>query len=126
MRSLAEASLSTDERTLLDRFVSRVEAELSDRVTSVSLFGSRARGEATGPLSATDVLVIADRGSFVHSPPYYDALHGAAGELGLDEVAWSFSIHVHDQSWLQRRQDAGAPLIDEIERDRIELLLATP
>jgi predicted nucleotidyltransferase len=122
MRSLAEASLSPDEHAVLEGFVRRIDADFGDRVQAVWLFGSRARGEETRPLSDVDVLVIADRGGFVHSAPYYDALHDTARQLQLDEIAWSFSIHVHDARWLQRRQDAGAPFLEEIERDRIELL----
>lgn len=125
MRSLAEATLSDDERAVIGRFVERLEAELGDRVRAVWLFGSRARGEPVAALSDVDVLVIADRGGFVHSAPFYDALHRAARELGLDEVAWSFSVHVHDESWLRRRREAGAPFIDEVERDHIDLVPAS-
>jgi len=125
MRSLSEATLSDDERAVLSRFVSQIQADLGDRVRAVWLFGSRARGERVEPLSDIDVLVIADRGGFVHSAPFYDALHTAAGQLGLDEVAWSFSVHVHDESWLRRRRAAGAPFVDEVERDHIELVPAS-
>ena len=73
MRSLDEATLSDDERAVLDRFVSRMEADHSD----------------------------------------------------LDEVAWSFSIHVHDEPWLRRRRDVGAPFVRELERDHIELVASS-
>jgi predicted nucleotidyltransferase len=45
MPSLAEASLSETDRRTLERFVERLEEELRPRLSSVWLYGSRARGE---------------------------------------------------------------------------------
>jgi predicted nucleotidyltransferase len=41
--TLADRSLSADERTLLDRFVSELRARLGDELRAIWLFGSRAR-----------------------------------------------------------------------------------
>jgi predicted nucleotidyltransferase len=51
MPTLADARLSAAERRMLDRFVAVLRERLGDDLISVWLFGSRARGEATGPLS---------------------------------------------------------------------------
>ena len=62
MPTLADARLSAAERRMLDRFVAVLRERLGDDLISVWLFGSRARGEATGPLSDVDVLVVTRAG----------------------------------------------------------------
>jgi predicted nucleotidyltransferase len=58
MAPLAEASLSTDERTLLERFIEELRERLGDDLHAVWLFGSRARGEQPASDSDVDVLVL--------------------------------------------------------------------
>jgi len=124
MRSLDHASLSSEERAVLDAFLRRLNDDVDDRVHDVWLFGSRARGEQPAPLSDIDVLVIADHAGFAHSAPIYEALHAAAREAGYPEVAWTFSVHLHDPTWLARRRAVGSPFIAELERDHITLRAA--
>jgi predicted nucleotidyltransferase len=58
MATLAEASLSAQERRALERFALELERQLGDELRGVWLYGSRARGERTGPESDVDLLVI--------------------------------------------------------------------
>ncbi len=124
MRSLDHATLSGAEREVLDAFLGKLADELDNPVHEVWLFGSRARGEQPGALSDIDLLVIADRGGLAHSESVYDVLHAAARDSGHPEIAWTFSLHVHDPTWLPRRRSLASPFIDELERDRITVLAA--
>jgi len=58
MATLAEASLSVQERRALERFARDLERQLGDELRGVWLYGSRARGERTGPESDVDLPVI--------------------------------------------------------------------
>jgi predicted nucleotidyltransferase len=58
MTALAETSLSSDERALVERFVEELRARLGGHLQAVWLFGSRARGERRSADSDVDVLVL--------------------------------------------------------------------
>jgi len=36
-------------------------------------------------------------------------------------LAWSFSIHVHDQAWLAQRREIRSFFVAELDRDKIVL-----
>lgn len=48
-------------------------------------------------------------------------LEVATRELGLDALAWSFSIHVHDQAWLAQRAEIRSFFVAELDRDKVVL-----
>lgn len=122
MRALHDATLSTGERAVLDRFVAMLRERLGDELHAVWLFGSRARGERVDELSDIDLLVVTDRAGWVESTPIFEVLHAAAKAESLPEVAWSFSIHVHDPAWLAGRRAIRSFFIQEVERDHVDLL----
>lgn len=124
MPSLADASLSAEERAVLERFVELLRARLGDELRAVWLFGSRARGEPVSELSDIDLLVLARRTGWDDASRVYGALHDAACSLSLPDVAWSFSVHVHDPDWLKRRRAVESFFAAEVDRDHIELVSA--
>jgi predicted nucleotidyltransferase len=122
MASLADASLTADERTLVEAFVDELSARLGGALQAVWLFGSRARGErSTDEWSDVDLLVIADDASWDGRQRVYAALDAAAAQLGLDALAWSLSVHVRSPSWLAQRRAIGSFFVGEVDRDKVVL-----
>ncbi len=61
MITLSECtSLSTTERTILERFAAQTKEVLRDNLVSIILFGSRARGEAHADSDVDLLLVVKD------------------------------------------------------------------
>ena len=121
MTALAETSLAADERALLERFVEKLHARLPGDVDAVWLFGSRARGEPPSTESDVDVLALVEDVSWDGRMLVRGILDDAARELGLEALAWSGSIHVHDRAWLDRRREIRSFFIAELDRDKIVL-----
>lgn len=121
MRTLAEASLSTDEHALLARFVEELRGRLGDELHAVWLFGSRARGERSSEESDVDVLVLVDDASWAGKMVVHDVLDAAAPALGLEDLTWSFSIHVNTPAWLEQRRAIDSFFIAEVDRDKVAL-----
>jgi predicted nucleotidyltransferase len=119
MLSLAGASLSTQERTLLERFARELRAQLGEQAHGVWLFGSRARGERPSAESDVDVMVLVEDASWDARMWVRGLLEGAARELGMEAVGWRFSIHVHTPEWLRQRRAIEAFFIAEVDRDKI-------
>jgi hypothetical protein len=44
-----------------------------------------------------------------------------AQDMGLDALAWSFSIHVHNLAWLHQRRAIESFFIAEVDRDKVVL-----
>jgi predicted nucleotidyltransferase len=121
MRTLAQASLSTEERALLARFSSELYAEEQLEPEAVWLFGSRARGEQLAEDSDVDVLVLLKDASWASKMRVHDALQSAARELDLQALTFSFSIHVNTPTWLAQRREIQSFFIAEVDRDKIVL-----
>jgi predicted nucleotidyltransferase len=121
MTTLAETSLSDDERMLIERFVEKLRARLADELHSVWLFGSRARGEQPSSESDVDVLVLVDDASWDGRMAVRRMLDDAAHELELDALTWSFSVHVHTPAWLTQRRAIRSFFIAEVDRDKVVL-----
>jgi predicted nucleotidyltransferase len=122
MRQSLDAALSTDERLVLDRFVSSLEVDLADELGAVWLFGSRARGDRErAEDSDIDVLVIAADASWDAKLRIHALLEASARELQLEGTAWSFSIHVQTAEWLAQRREIRSFFIAEVDRDKIVL-----
>jgi predicted nucleotidyltransferase len=117
--SLADASLSAQERTLLERFAQELRARLGEDLHAVWLFGSRARGEEPEAESDVDVLVLVADASWDARMWVRGLLEEMARALGTEEVGWRFSIHVHTPAWLTQRREIEAFFIAEVDRDRI-------
>ncbi len=118
MPTLADTRLSAAERRMLDRFVAVLRERLGDDLISVWLFGSRARGEATGPLSDVDVLVVTRAGR-VDERAAWKELTRIAEEEGLSPVL--LSLLVWDPQWLAHRREIRSFFIQEVDRDKIVL-----
>jgi predicted nucleotidyltransferase len=119
MGSLAGASLSVEERALLERFVSRLRLRLGHDLNAVWLFGSRARGERPARNSDVDVLVLVGDASWPAKVRVHDLLEAQARELGLEALTWSFSIHVNTPDWLRQRREIESFFIAEVDRDKV-------
>ena len=118
MPTLADARLSAAERRMLDRFVAVLRERLGDDLISVWLFGSRARGEATGPLSDVDVLVVTRAGR-VDERAAWKELTRIAEEEGHSPVL--LSLLVWDPEWMAHRREIRSFFIQEVDRDKIVL-----
>lgn len=116
-----ETSLTDDERALIERFLAELHARLGASVHAVWLFGSRARGEPSSRESDVDVLVLVDDASWDGRMGVRSILDVAARELGLEALAWSFSVHVHDQAWLAQRREIRSFFVAELDRDKVVL-----
>jgi len=121
MTTLAETSLSDDERALVERFVQQLRERLKDELHAVWLFGSRARGEAPSEESDVDVLVLVDDASWDGRMLVRKMLDEAARELGLEALTWSFSVQVHTPGWLAQRREIRSFFIAELDRDKVPL-----
>ena len=121
MRSLAEASLSADERAVLERYVAKLRSELANELKGVWLFGSRARGDAYSAESDVDVLVLVKDASWDGRMRVRGLLDEAARELDLEALPWSFSVHVHDEKWLRQRREIRSFFVAEVDQDRITI-----
>jgi predicted nucleotidyltransferase len=121
MTVLAEASLSTDERALLERFVEELHLRLGSELHGVWLFGSRARGEEPSEDSDVDVLVFVDDASWDGRMGVRRVLDDAAQQLGMEALPWYFSVHVHTPTWLVQRRSIQSFFVAEVDHDKIAL-----
>jgi predicted nucleotidyltransferase len=118
---LAEASLTDDERRLVARLVELMQDRFGDRLRSVWLYGSRARGERPGPESDIDLLAIADRDEGDDDDVLTAILlvDQAAEELRVPRPI--VSIKVYDPTWLEGRRAIDSFFIGEVDRDKVVL-----
>ena len=120
MLTLAEASLTADERRVVERLVELMRERFGGRLRSVWLYGSRARGERPGPESDIDLLVIADPdGDGDDVLAAILLVDRAAEELGVERPI--VSIKVHDTEWLRGRREIESFFIQDVDRDKIVL-----
>jgi predicted nucleotidyltransferase len=116
----AEASLTDDERQVVERLVELMRERFGSRLRSVWLYGSRARGERPGPESDIDLLAIAD--------PDGDADDVLSAILLADRAAEELKLHrpiisikVHDPAWLEGRRQIDSFFIRNVDRDKVVL-----
>lgn len=119
MSTLVDASLSEDERRVVERLIELMRDRFGDRLRSVWLYGSRARGEPPGAESDIDLLAIADREEEDDVLTAILLVDAAARELGLSRPI--VSIKVHDPEWLEGRRQIDSFFIREVERDKVVL-----
>lgn len=115
---LASASLSTDERRTLERFVALLDERLGRGLVSVWLYGSRARGEPPHPESDVDVLVVTAAGA-----PDRDLVHELLFDVTEAEGTnpFRFSVQVVDRDWVDGRRRIRSFFIQEVDRDKLVL-----
>jgi len=119
MATLADASLSKEERRLLERLAADLRSDARNPPHAVWLFGSRARGETPRKYSDIDLLVLVDDDSWEAKSRIHDTLQDAARNLGLEAVAVSFSLHIHTPEWLAQRRVVQSFFIAEVDRDKV-------
>lgn len=120
MPTLADTSLSADERALLDRFAGLLRRRLGPSLYSVWLFGSRARGELPSHEdSDVDVLVLVDDDSWEANARIYRMLQEAARDLELERITPWFVVHVQTPDWLAGRREIKSFFIAEVDRDKV-------
>jgi predicted nucleotidyltransferase len=119
--NLAQASLTGDERRVVERLVELMRDRFGGRLHSVWLYGSRARGERPGPESDVDLLAIADRGARDEDDVLTAILlvDQAAEELRLPRPI--VSIKVYDPGWLEDRRAIDSFFIREVDHDKVVL-----
>lgn len=118
MATLTEAALDPSERRTLDRLVELLREEYGSDLHAVWLYGSRARGERTGPESDIDVLVITAGGGRDRDRSQA-AVHRAAADTQTDP--WAFSLHPYDPARVARDRAIESFFFQEVDRDKILL-----
>jgi predicted nucleotidyltransferase len=116
---LAGASLSEAERNTVRRFVALMDDALGDGLLGLWLYGSRARGEAPRAFSDVDLLVIAEGDQERWWRLAMDLSEEAA--LAEGESPFTYSVHVFDPEWLERRREIESFFIQEVDRDKVVL-----
>ncbi len=120
MATIAAASLTEDERRVVERLVELMGERFGSRLRSVWLYGSRARGERPGPESDIDLLAIAEREEGADDVLTAILLvDRAAAELELERPI--VSIKVHDPGWLEQRRQIDSFFIQDVDRDKVVL-----
>lgn len=119
MALLADASLSALERRVVDRLLTLLNEELGADLVGVWLYGSRARGEETGPSSDIDLLVITRGGRDRDFKRVGELAMDAADAEGLDP--FRLSARVADPGWVEGRREIDSFFIREVDRDKVVL-----
>jgi predicted nucleotidyltransferase len=116
---LAEASLTDNERRVLDRLADRLAKRFGERLRSVWLYGSRARGEKRGAESDVDLLVVLARRHWTDDGEVRRIVSDAAETEGANPVY--FSTMVYDVARVAQRREIRSFFIQEVDRDKIVL-----
>lgn len=119
MGTLAKASLSKQERRVVERLVRMLRADLGGELIGVWLYGSRARGETPGPESDVDLLVITRGGRERDFRRVIDIAMDAAEAEGVDP--FGVSTTVADPGWIEGRRAIDSFFMREVDRDKIVL-----
>jgi predicted nucleotidyltransferase len=117
--TLADTSLTEDERRVVERLIALMRERFGGRLHSVWLYGSRARGEQPRPESDIDLLAIADAGEEDDVLAAISLVDQAVDDLRLPRPI--VSIKVHDPSWLEGRRRIESFFIREVDRDKVVL-----
>lgn len=117
--TLADTSLTDDERRVVERLVDLMRDRFGGRLRSVWLYGSRARGERPRPESDVDLLAIAEAGEDDDVLTALRLVDRAVEELRVPYPI--VSIKVYDPSWLEGRRRIDSFFIREVDRDKVVL-----
>lgn len=119
MPVLAETSLTSAERRAVDRTISELRRRFGERLRSVWLYGSRARGEPPRPDSDVDLLVVLDARNWPDDWDVIGLAMDAADAEGLERLSLSTRTYGADE--LTRRREIKSFFIQEVDRDKIVL-----
>jgi predicted nucleotidyltransferase len=103
----------------LDELVEGVVARVGDRVDSITLFGSHARGDAR-PDSDVDVFIVVDR----RDRTLTAAIHDVALHVDLEHLTYT-SIKICPAAKLGRMRELGDPLLAALEQEGKTLWIRT-
>ena len=95
----------------LGEFVRGVVEHVGDRVRTITLFGSHARGDAR-PDSDVDVFVVVDR----RDRKLTAAIHDVAQRVDLEYLTYT-SVKICPVAKLEQMRRLGDPLLDALERE---------
>lgn len=112
------AYLNQKEQQVIQVFLHNLEKELSDKVVSVFLFGSRARGDAHFD-SDVDLVVLVTQDDLITR----NQIRDIATEVWLENGLY-LSTRVWNQAHWQRIEELQTGLYRNIQRDGIDLLSA--
>jgi predicted nucleotidyltransferase len=104
---------------VLDRLVDLLRHEFGQDLHAVWLFGSRARGEAPGPDSDVDVLVVSSRSGPNDRLRLTKLVFEAAEEEGADPVM--FAAHLYSPELVEQRRRIRSFFMQEVDRDKVVL-----
>ncbi|MBA2383878.1 MAG: nucleotidyltransferase domain-containing protein [Actinobacteria bacterium] len=119
MNTLAETSLTPQERHAVERFAELVEAELGPDLRGVWLYGSRARGEEPKEDSDVDLIVVSTRGGPRDDLRLIELAYAAADAEGAR--AGLFSVKLYDPELIAQRREIKSFFMQEVDRDKIVL-----
>ena len=119
MPTLAESSLSDTERRALERIVRVLSEAFGDRLRSVWLYGSRARGESLREDSDVDLLLVVEAADWDDEKRVFELVFRAAEEEGADPMF--FSPRVYTPQRLAQRREIRSFFIQEVDRDKVVL-----
>ena len=120
MPTLTDASLSPSERRVLERFVRLLADAYGERLRSVWLFGSRARGEEPGPESDVDLIVVVREAGLDDSFRAVELVHRAADAEGANPAF--FAVKVFDPARVEQRRAIRSFFFQDVDRDKIVLI----
>ncbi len=103
----------------MERLIVLMRERFGERLRSVWLYGSRARGERPHPESDIDLLAIADAGDWDDVLTAIGLVDQAIDELKLPRPI--VSIKVYDPNWLEGRRQIDSFFIREVDRDKVVL-----
>lgn len=116
---LAPASLSVDQRRVLERLVEGLREEFGDDLHAIWLYGSRARGETPSPYSDVDLMVLTEGSRWENGGRALEVLYPIAREEGVSPVWYSFFCETPE--WLRGRREIRSFFIAEVDRDKLVL-----
>jgi predicted nucleotidyltransferase len=117
--TLAEAALSDVEPRVLDRLVPALVERLGQRLRSVWLYGSRARGQPPSEDSDVDLLLVVEDADVEDEAELFWLLYDLAESEGANPVL--FSARVYTPERLAKRRAIRSFFIQEVDRDKIVL-----
>lgn len=110
---MSSPNLTGEDRRLLDAFRAALKQDFDDVVETITVFGSKARGEATSE-SDLDILVVVDSGDWRLKWNIADVAYGLA--IGTDVVP---SVKVYTRQEWHRLRDMKSGFYDDVLRDGI-------
>ncbi len=119
MTSVAAAELDQHERRVIEALLTALREELGEQLRSVWLYGSRARGERSGPESDVDLLVVTDGGRARDLDRVLVLIERVAEREGASPLR--FDARVVTPEWVRGRRAIDSFFMRDVDRDKIVL-----